>query len=127
MSNRFPPKTNKPGEVYMRVEGFSSIHDRSFQDVSFELRRGEILGLGGLVGAQRTELVEAIFGLRALRAGKLYLDGKEIRVHNSTDAMDNGIALLTEDRKGSGIFPVLGVGENTYIARLQAPGALPSA
>ncbi|WP_418452195.1 sugar ABC transporter ATP-binding protein [Anaerotruncus massiliensis (ex Liu et al. 2021)] len=116
MSNRFPPKTNKPGEVYMRVEGFSSIHDRSFQDVSFELRRGEILGLGGLVGAQRTELVEAIFGLRALRAGKLYLDGKEIRVHNSTDAMDNGIALLTEDRKGSGIFPVLGVGENTYIA-----------
>ena len=116
MDNRFPPKANTPGEVYLRVENFSSIHSHSFQDVSFSLRRGEVLGLGGLVGAQRTELVEAIFGLRALKSGKLYVGEKEVSVHNSTDAMDNGIALLTEDRKGSGIFPVLSVGENTYIA-----------
>ena len=116
LSNRFPPKTNTPGEVYLRVENFSSIYPRSFQDVSFELRRGEILGLGGLVGAQRTELMEAVFGLRRLKSGKLYINGQEKKITSSSDAMDNGMALLTEDRKGSGIFPILGVGENTYIA-----------
>ena len=116
LSNRFPPKTNTPGEVYLKVENFSSIYPRSFQDVSFELRRGEILGLGGLVGAQRTELMEAVFGLRRLKSGKLYINGQEKKITSSSDAMDNGMALLTEDRKGSGIFPILGVGENTYIA-----------
>ncbi|HIX65195.1 MAG TPA: sugar ABC transporter ATP-binding protein [Candidatus Anaerotruncus excrementipullorum] len=116
LSNRFPPKTNTPGEVYLRVENFSSIYPRSFQDVSFELRRGEILGLGGLVGAQRTELMEAVFGLRRLKSGKLYINGQEKKITSSSDAMDNGMAMLTEDRKGSGIFPILGVGENTYIA-----------
>ena len=116
LSNRFPPKSNTPGEVYMKVEHFTSIHDRSFQDVSFELRKGEILGLGGLVGAQRTELMEAVFGLRRLKSGKLYINGQEKKITSSSDAMDNGMALLTEDRKGSGIFPILGVGENTYIA-----------
>ena len=116
LSNRFPPKTNTPGEVYLKVENFSSIYPRSFQDVSFELRRGEILGLGGLVGAQRTELMEAVFGLRRLKSGKLYINGQEKKITSSSDAMDNGMAMLTEDRKGSGIFPILGVGENTYIA-----------
>ena len=116
LSNRFPPKTNTPGEAHLKVENFSSIYPRSFQDVSFELRRGEILGLGGLVGAQRTELMEAVFGLRRLKSGKLYINGQEKKITSSSDAMDNGMAMLTEDRKGSGIFPILGVGENTYIA-----------
>lgn len=116
MSNRFPPKTNTPGEVLMTVSDFCSIKERSFQNVSFELRKGEVLGIGGLVGAQRTELVESIFGLRALKRGKLTINGKEIVIRNPSDAMKNHLALLTEDRKGTGLFPILGVGENIYIA-----------
>lgn len=116
MSARFPPKTNIPGDVIMEVQGYSSIHERSFQDVSFTLRRGEILGIGGLVGAQRTELVEGIFGLRAIKAGKIFLHGKEVKISSPAHAMKHGLALLTEDRKGTGLFPILSVGENTYIA-----------
>lgn len=116
MSNRFPPKTNKAGDVFMEVNDFTSINDRSFQHVSFNLRRGEVLGIGGLVGAQRTELVESIFGLRALKSGELTIDGKHVHIGDSTNAMDNHLALLTEDRKGTGLFPVLSVGENINVA-----------
>lgn len=111
----FPPKSNTPGEVRFRVEDYTSIHNNSFQHVSFTLRRGEILGVAGLVGAQRTELVEGIFGIRAHTAGRLYLDGREIRIRRPIDAIRRKIALLTEDRKQSGIFPVLSVGENIYL------------
>lgn len=116
MSNRFPPKTNTPGKKYMEVEDFTSVNPRSFQHISFDVRKGEVLGIGGLVGAQRTELIEGIFGLRELKSGKLTIDGKQIKVNNSSDAMDNHMALLTEDRKGTGLFHVLGVGENIYVA-----------
>ena len=115
LSEYFPPKINEPGEVRLRVEDYTSIHKNSFQHVSFELRRGEILGVAGLVGAQRTELVEGIFGIRSRVSGKLFLDGKEIRVRRPIDAIRHKIALLTEDRKLSGIFPVLSVGENIYL------------
>jgi methyl-galactoside transport system ATP-binding protein len=122
LTDRFPPRNHTPGGVYMRVEGYSSIHDNSFQDVSFDLRSGEVLGVAGLVGAQRTELIESIFGLRAIKAGHLYIEGKgkgkgkEVRIRSPQEAMSNEIALLTEDRKGQGLFSVLSVAENIYIA-----------
>ena len=116
MSNRFPPKTNKPGDMIMEVEDYCSANERSFQNISFNLRKGEVLGIGGLVGAQRTELVETIFGLRALKSGTLKINGKPVEIKDASSAMDNHLALLTEDRKGSGLFPVLGVGENIYVA-----------
>lgn len=116
MSNRFPPKTNTPGEVYMEVEHLTAQNPRSFKDVSFNLRRGEILGIGGLVGAQRTELVESIFGLRAIANGTIKIDGKPVKINSSSDAMQHGLALLTEERKRTGLFPVLSVGENIYVA-----------
>ena len=116
MKNRFPTKPNHPGEVTMKVEDYTSIDPRSFQHVSFELHRGEVLGVGGLVGAQRTELIESIFGLRALQSGRLTVNGREVKINSPSDAMENHLALLTEDRKGTGLFPVLGVGENIYIA-----------
>jgi len=71
LTDRFPPRENTPGDVIMRVEDFTSTDPKSFKNVSFELRRGEILGIGGLVGAQRTELVEAIFGLRSISKGRI--------------------------------------------------------
>ena len=116
LTNRFPPRNHSPGDVYMRVEGYTSIHDNSFRDVSFELKAGEVLGVGGLVGAQRTELIESIFGLRAIKAGRLFLNGKEVKIRSPQDAMANEISLLTEDRKGQGLFPILSVAENIYIA-----------
>ncbi|MCI8524775.1 MAG: sugar ABC transporter ATP-binding protein [Oscillospiraceae bacterium] len=115
LSEYYPPRKNTPGEVRLRVENYTSIHQNSFRGVDFELRRGEILGVAGLVGAQRTELVEGIYGIRACTAGKLYLDGKEIKIKRPIDAIRQKIALLTEDRKQSGIFPVLSVGENIYL------------
>ena len=66
LTNVYPPKENKPGEVIMEVKDLCSIHEKSFQHVSFQLRKGEILGFGGLVGAQRTELMEGIFGIRGV-------------------------------------------------------------
>jgi methyl-galactoside transport system ATP-binding protein len=116
LSDRFPPRSHTVGNVYMQVEGYTSIHDNSFKDVSFELHTGEILGVGGLIGAQRTELIESIFGLRAVKAGRLVLNGKTVLIKSPQDAMANEIALITEDRKGQGLFSVLSVAENIYIA-----------
>ena len=73
MDNWFPELDNKPGEVVLEVKNFTSPNPMSFQDCSFQLRRGEILGLGGLVGAQRTELMEALFGIRSIKSGEVYM------------------------------------------------------
>ena len=109
LTHRFPPRENVPGEVMLKVEGFTSADPRSFKDVSFELRRGEILGIGGLVGAQRTELVESLFGLRAIGRARSGSTGRRSTSRTPSQAKRHGIALLTEDRRGSGIFPVLSV------------------
>ncbi|HTX71923.1 MAG TPA: sugar ABC transporter ATP-binding protein [Rectinemataceae bacterium] len=125
MSNRFPHRDNSPGEVVLRVENFSSPEPKSFQNVSFELRKGEILGVSGLVGAQRTELMEAIFGLRPVVSGTVTLHGKERRFHAPSEAIAQKMALLTEDRRTTGIFPILSVYDNilasnwkSYVHRL---------
>ncbi|KAA9006304.1 sugar ABC transporter ATP-binding protein [Paenibacillus spiritus] len=120
LTNRFPERHNVPGEVFLKAEGLTSPNPRSFKDVSFELRRGEILGVGGLVGAQRTEVIEALFGLRSLQSGKIMIQGKEVRIHSPQDAMKHGLALLTEERRVTGIFPVLSVHENGAIANLDS-------
>jgi len=118
LSDRFPERTNKPGETMLKVEKLTSTNPASFKDVSFELRKGEILGIGGLVGAQRTELVEAIFGLRSVASGSIYKDGQELKIKSPRDAIKHHIALLTEERRVTGIFPVLSVKDNTAIANL---------
>lgn len=117
LTNRFPPKDTKPkSDVILKVDDLCSPIPRSFQHISFELHRGEILGIGGLVGAQRTELVEAIFGLRGIESGELYKDGKKIDIHCVADAKQNKLALLTEERRASGVFAHLSVLDNTVIA-----------
>ncbi|WP_127530950.1 sugar ABC transporter ATP-binding protein [Paenibacillus kobensis] len=118
LKERFPERTNVPGSTLLKVEKLTSSNPKSFQNVSFELKRGEILGLGGLVGAQRTELIEALFGLRSVASGSLSIDGKPVRIKSPADAKKHKIALLTEERRVTGIFPVLSVYENTIIANL---------
>ena len=116
MTSRFPPKEHSIGDEYLRVEHFTSANPKSFKDISFSVRRGEILGIGGLVGAQRTELMESVFGLRPLASGKIAIDGKEVRIETPHDAIDHGIALLTEERRVTGIIPMLDIVENTVVA-----------
>jgi methyl-galactoside transport system ATP-binding protein len=117
-TSRFPPVESSIGEVRLEVRGISSANPRSFKDVSFELRRGEILGIGGLVGAQRTELVESIFGLRKISSGEILVDGEKVAVRSPRDMIRKGVALITEDRRGSGIFPLMSITANTAMASL---------
>ena len=116
MTSRFPPKDHRIGGEYLRVEQFTSANPKSFKDISFSVHRGEILGIGGLVGAQRTELMESVFGLRPLASGRLVINGREVKIENAHDAIANGIALLTEERRASGIIPMLDIVENTVVA-----------
>ncbi|UQZ85757.1 Galactose/methyl galactoside import ATP-binding protein MglA [Paenibacillus konkukensis] len=118
LSQRFPERTNVPGGVLLKVEGLTSPAAKSFKDISFELRQGEVLGLGGLVGAQRTELIEALFGLRAVSSGTITLRGKPVKFKKPQAAKQHKIALLTEERRVTGIFPVLSIQENAAIANL---------
>lgn len=116
LTHRFPPRNNKPDAVVLKVEGLTSTHANSFKNVSFQLRKGEILGVGGLVGAQRTELIEALFGLRAISSGTVYLNGTAVRINSPETAIRHKMALLTEERRVTGIFPVLSVMENALVA-----------
>ena len=87
-------------------------------DVSFDLRRGEILGLSGLMGAGRTEVIEGIFGIKPIDAGEIVVNGVRVQIKSPRDAIQHGLALLTEDRKLSGIMGVLPVRDNMMIASL---------
>ena len=116
LTHRFPPRDNVPGEVVMQVEDYTSINPRSFQHISFDLRKGEILGVGGLMGAQRTELLEAVFGLRTISAGKMRIHGEDVKITAPRIAMKYGMALLTEERRATGIIPMLNVMENIVVA-----------
>ncbi|MGX6961208.1 sugar ABC transporter ATP-binding protein [Vagococcus xieshaowenii] len=116
MTNLFPERHSIPqSENIIEVKDFTASDKKSFKDINFELKRGEILGIGGLVGAQRTELVEAIFGLRSIESGIIVKDGKEINISTPRDAIKHKFALLTEERRATGIFGILSVLDNTVI------------
>ena len=120
MTNRFPKPRHTMGDVYLEVSHLTSALPHSFSDISFTLRKGEILGIGGLVGAQRTELMESIFGLRPIASGSIHIDGREVKIGNPGEAIRHKIALLTEERRVTGIIPMLSVGENIILANQTA-------
>ena len=95
---------------------------KAVKNVSFELHRGEILGFAGLVGAGRSEAMEAIFGIRKKTGGKIYKDGRELNIKAPADAIENGIALLTEDRRATGIIGLLDIEDNITIANWKSYG-----
>ena len=119
LTNLYPERHNVPGEVVFEVENFTSINPKSFRNVSFQLRKGEILGVGGLVGAQRTELMEGLFGIRSHTTGTIKYQGRELTIKKPKDAIDSGIAMLTEDRRATGIMGVLSVADNISVASLK--------
>jgi methyl-galactoside transport system ATP-binding protein/inositol transport system ATP-binding protein len=112
----FPKTLCEIGKVRFEVKGLSC--GDIFHDVSFNVRKGEIFGIAGLVGAGRSEIIETIFGIRLKNAGQIFIDGKEVHVNNTRDAIRNKMALITEDRRQSGIFPVLSVLFNMTIANI---------
>lgn len=120
LSNRFPPKTNKPEGVLMKVEHLTGKYMPSAIDVSFELRKGEILGIAGLVGSRRTELLETIFGVAHHSSGEVLLNEKVVNNKNSRAAINNGFALLTEERRATGIFPLQSITFNATLANMNA-------
>lgn len=120
ITNRFPPKTNVPGEVMLEVKKLTGKYMPSCIDVSFELRKGEILGIAGLVGSRRTELLETIFGISHRASGEVILNGKTVDNKDSRMAIKNGFALLTEERRATGIFPVMNISFNSIIANIKS-------
>ena len=118
LTHRFPPVESVLGEVCLEVKDLSAANPRSFKNISFKLHKGEILGIGGLVGAQRTELMEAIFGIRNVSAGEILVNGRPIKKIQPRNAIESGIGLVTEDRRNTGIFPLLNVTVNTAIPSL---------
>ncbi|WKK93391.1 ATP-binding cassette domain-containing protein [Clostridioides difficile] len=113
----FPKRKVEIKEEIMRVESLTK--NNVFNDISFNIRKGEILGIGGLVGSKRSEIVEAIFGLRTYDSGKIYLNNEEVKFKTPSDAIENGLGLITEDRKGTGLFLQMSVKENTTMAGLK--------
>ena len=122
ISSIFPKETVPIGEVALSVRG--ATRHGVFQDISFEVRKGEIVGLAGLIGAGRTEVVRAIFGLDRLDAGEVWLNGQKLELNKPTDAIRQGIAMVSEDRKAEGLVLCRSVQENISLANLEkfAPG-----
>jgi inositol transport system ATP-binding protein len=116
LTNIFPKLDAPVGEVVLSVRNLS--RKGKVDDVSFELRRGEILGLAGLMGAGRTEVIEGIFGMEKIDSGEILIKGKKVEIKSPADAIKHGVALLTEDRKLTGIMAVLSVRDNITVASM---------
>ena len=116
IGERYPQRNVKLGEEVLRVEGLS--HAKLFHDVSFSVRAGEVLGVSGLMGAGRTEIMHAIFGNLPVTGGKIYINGKETTIRNPREAIAAGIGFITEDRKTEGLLLEKSIGENIEIANL---------
>ena len=118
MSNRFPPKTNTPGDVLLEVKDFTGMYEPTCHNVNFTLRKGEVLGVSGLVGSRRTELLNTLFGYFTKGSGEVLLRGKPIENTNAAVATRNGFALITEERRATGIFPLMSITFNSIIANV---------
>lgn len=119
LTQRFPERHHRPKEVILQVENLTAKNQPSIQGVSFELRKGEILGIAGLVGAKRTDIVETIFGIRETSAGSIKLHGKELNNKDAHQAIRNGFALVTEERRATGIYGTLDITFNALIANIE--------
>lgn len=118
LDNRFPPVDNIPGSPILSIQHLSTKYEPHLKDISFDVKKGEIFGLYGLVGAGRTELLETIFGIRTRASGRVYFDNKLMNFNSAREAIDHGFALITEERKANGLFLKTDLTFNTTIANL---------
>jgi ABC-type sugar transport system ATPase subunit len=125
LSEVFPKKYITPGETVLEVQGLS--YKNKVRDISFDLREGEILGVAGLMGSGRSELVETLFGLRKKSSGQIKVKGRDVLIKHPKDAIKSGVALITEDRKQSGLNIRGSIGDNitiVFIKQLTKQGLL---
>ncbi|MFA7636212.1 MAG: ATP-binding cassette domain-containing protein [Monoglobales bacterium] len=119
LTSRFPPKTNKTSDIILEVKNLSGMYPPTIKNVSFELKKGEILGIAGLVGSRRSELLETIFGIARKKSGEIFLNSERKDNKNPRQAIKNGFALITEERRATGIFEKLSVELNAVIANIK--------
>ncbi len=120
LEKRFPDVDNTPGDYIFEVKGLTTKYEPILEDISFKVRKGEIFGLYGLVGAGRSELLESIFGIRTIASGELIYDNKKLHFKSSRDAMEHSFALVTEERKLNGMFGKASIQFNTTITNLES-------
>lgn len=116
IGERFPKRSVKIGDEALRVEGLT--RNKVFHNVSFSVRAGEVFGVSGLMGAGRTEIMQAIFGNLSYESGKIFIEGKEVTIKNPRQAIAAGIGFITEDRKTEGLLLEKSIAENIEIANL---------
>ncbi|MFB0918259.1 MAG: ATP-binding cassette domain-containing protein [Clostridiaceae bacterium] len=119
LDNRFPELEYERGEKILEVSGLTAVSPRSINDITFDLYRGEILGVAGLVGSKRTDLLEALFGDRRVASGTIKKDGKLIENKTPKAAKAHGFAMVTEERRTTGIFGEMNIRFNSVIANLK--------
>lgn len=119
LTNRFPPKHHKPGDVILEVNHMKGRYTR-LKDATFKLHKGEVLGISGLDGSGRTEVLENLFGSMTKDGGEIILHGKRIYNRSPKESIKNGFALLTEERRATGIFGIRSILDNTVISNLKA-------
>ncbi|MFV0520419.1 MAG: sugar ABC transporter ATP-binding protein [Lachnospirales bacterium] len=120
LTDRFPPNTSEVGDILLEVKNLSGKYGPTCKDISFNLKKGEILGVSGLVGSRRTELLETIFGIATKNSGEIYLHGNKIENKSPREAIKNGFALVTEERRATGIIPLKSVTFNAVMSNIKA-------
>lgn len=117
LSTMFPPRAVEMGEEILRVE---ELEGEAFRRISFSVRRGEVLGISGLVGSGRSEIVRAIFGADRKKSGKVYLNGQEVTIHSPKDAVRLGIGLIPENRKEQGLVLDFAIKHNITMPNIRS-------
>lgn len=113
----YPSKAEVVGDERLSVSGMTK--HKVFKDVSFRVHQKEVVGMAGLVGSGRTEVVRSVFGVDAIDSGEIFIDGQKVSINNPTEALEKGIVYITEDRKGNGIFPNMSICENITISTMR--------
>ncbi|MGF1719955.1 galactose/methyl galactoside ABC transporter ATP-binding protein MglA [Vibrio kyushuensis] len=118
LTQRFPEKDNEPKDTILKVSNLTALNQPSIKDISFELRQGEVLGIAGLVGSKRTDIVETLFGVRERSDGEIHLHGRPMKNRDAHEAIGNGFALVTEERRSTGIYSNLDITFNSLVANV---------
>jgi methyl-galactoside transport system ATP-binding protein len=118
LENRYPDKKHVPGETMMELKNVTGMYEPTVREASFTLRKGEVLGISGLVGSRRTELLELIFGTATIQSGDIIINGKSRINENPSDAIKNKMGFVTEERRATGIFEKMDITSNAVIANM---------
>ena len=118
LENRYPDKKHVPGETMMELRNLTGMYEPTVQDASFTLRKGEVLGISGLVGSRRAELLELIFGTATIKSGDILINGKSQLNKDPSEAIKNKMGFVTEERRATGIFEKMDITSNAVIANM---------